>query len=161
MTYEARIDGHNARIAIEAGRLRYESDSVVDAAFEMQAMNSGYYSILIEGRSYTAITIPGGGVAVNGRVYDHVEIVDPRAYRSRDTGGQVGGRQSIAALMPGRVIRVLVETGQQVESGQGLIVVEAMKMQNEVKAPASGKVIEVRFGAGDAVVAGQILVVIE
>ena len=67
----------------------------------------------------------------------------------------------MVALMPGRVIRVLVEAGQQVEAGQGLIVVEAMKMQNEMKAPRAGRVASVKAEAGAAVSAGDILMVIE
>jgi biotin carboxyl carrier protein len=63
--------------------------------------------------------------------------------------------------MPGRVIRVLVEAGQTVEAGQGLIVVEAMKMQNEMKSLAAGRVAEVRAQAGATVKAGDVLVVIE
>jgi biotin carboxyl carrier protein len=63
--------------------------------------------------------------------------------------------------MPGRVIRVLVESGQEIGAGQGLIVVEAMKMQNEMKSPRAGRVAEVRAAAGATVSAGDILVVIE
>ena len=63
--------------------------------------------------------------------------------------------------MPGRVIRVLVEAGQEVEAGQGLIVVEAMKMQNEMKSPKAGKILEIRTLAGSAVAAGDALLVLE
>jgi biotin carboxyl carrier protein len=63
--------------------------------------------------------------------------------------------------MPGRVIRVLVEPGQHVEAGQGLIVVEAMKMQNEMKSLQAGRVAEVKAAAGATVSAGDVLVVIE
>ena len=159
MTYDALVDGRSARIAIEAERLRYESDSVVDAHYEMRALGAGRHSVLIEGRSYTAVAIPGSGIAVNGRVYQ-VDVINPRAYRARGVAHGAGGRQNIAAPMPGRVIRVLVEAGQKVDAGYGLIVIEAMKMQNEIKSPVAGKVMEVRTGAGEAVVAGQILMVI-
>jgi biotin carboxyl carrier protein len=63
--------------------------------------------------------------------------------------------------MPGRVIRILVEKGQEIEAGQGLIVVEAMKMQNEMKSPRAGKVLEIRTTTGAAVSAGESLLVIE
>jgi biotin carboxyl carrier protein len=63
--------------------------------------------------------------------------------------------------MPGRVIRVLVEVGQDVEAGQGLIVVEAMKMQNEMKSPKAGKVLEIKTSEGAAVSAGDALLIIE
>ena len=71
------------------------------------------------------------------------------------------GREPITAPMPGRVIRVLVEPGQEVAAGEGLIVVEAMKMQNEMKAPRAGRVASVKAEAGATVSAGDILVVIE
>lgn len=160
MTYEAVVDGRKARMAIESGKLRYEADPVVDTQYDIHAFGEGRYSVLLDGRSYTAVAIPGGGIAVNGRVYE-VEVVDPRVFRARGAAGRAGGRQSIAAQMPGRVIRVLVEAGQDVEAGQGLIVVEAMKMQNEMRSPAAGKVMEVRIGTGQAVIAGQILMVID
>jgi biotin carboxyl carrier protein len=63
--------------------------------------------------------------------------------------------------MPGKVIRVLVNKGDAVEAGQGLVVVEAMKMQNEMKAARPGRVAEVRVQGGDTVGAGETLVVLE
>jgi biotin carboxyl carrier protein len=63
--------------------------------------------------------------------------------------------------MPGKVIRVLVQKGDEVEAGAGLIVVEAMKMQNEMKAPRAARVLDVRVAGGDTVTAGQTLVVLE
>ena len=63
--------------------------------------------------------------------------------------------------MPGKVVRVLVEPGDSVEAGQGLVVVEAMKMQNEMKSPKAGRVVEVRTRVDAAVVAGEALIVVE
>ena len=63
--------------------------------------------------------------------------------------------------MPGKVVRVLVEEGQEVEAGQGVVVVEAMKMQNELKSPKSGHVAELRAEPGSTVNAGDVLVVVE
>ena len=63
--------------------------------------------------------------------------------------------------MPGKVVRVLVERGQEVEAGAGLVVVEAMKMQNELKSPKAGTVVELRAAPGATVNAGDVLVVIE
>jgi biotin carboxyl carrier protein len=97
---------------------------------------------------------------VNGRVF-RVEVFDPRGLRAREQGGESRGRLKILAPMPGRVIRVLVELNQEVETGQGLIVVEAMKMQNEMKSPRAGKVVEVKTAPGAAVSAGEVLAVIE
>ncbi|MBC7929115.1 MAG: biotin/lipoyl-binding protein, partial [Rubrivivax sp.] len=71
------------------------------------------------------------------------------------------GRAQINAPMPGKVVRVLVEAGQAVEAGAGLVVVEAMKMQNELKSPKTGTVSEVRVEPGATVNAGDVLVIIE
>jgi biotin carboxyl carrier protein len=81
---------------------------------------------------------------------------------ARGSRASVGsGRQKVAAPMPGKVIRVLVKVGDAVDAGQGLVVVEAMKMQNEMKASHSGRVLEIRASAGATVGAGDTLVVLE
>jgi biotin carboxyl carrier protein len=74
---------------------------------------------------------------------------------------QRDGDQPVTAPMPGRVVRVLVAAGDEVAAGQGLVVVEAMKMENELRAPKTGKVKDVNFSAGTPVDAGKVLVVIE
>src|SRR5258708_38860619 len=99
-------------------------------------------------------------MSVNGRRLD-IEVHDPRKLRGRGSAVRDAGRQTVAAAMPGRVIRLLVAIGQAVEAGEGLIVVEAMKMQNEMKSPKAGKVLEIRTTAGAAVAAGDALIVIE
>lgn len=89
-------------------------------------------------------------------------INDPRSLAARRgrRGGAVG-EQVVKAPMPGRVVRLLVAPGDQVETHQGVIVIEAMKMQNELKAFRSGRVRDVRAEPGSAVTAGQLLVVID
>jgi biotin carboxyl carrier protein len=90
-----------------------------------------------------------------------VEIFDPRELRARSSAGASQGRQNVAAPMPGKVVRLLVAAGDAVEAGQGLIVVEAMKMQNEMKSPKAGVVVEIKITEGATVSAGEILIVIE
>ena len=123
----------------------------------------GVYSILQDGRSYevrTTETADGLQVRVNGRDY-LAEVRDQRDAppKSRTGGGE--GRQKVTAAMPGKVIRVLVGEGDVVEAGQGLVVVEAMKMQNEMKSPKAGRVTHLAAKPGGAVMAGEVLVVIE
>jgi biotin carboxyl carrier protein len=90
------------------------------------------------------------------------EIIDPRAWRGRKHGAvEVEGRQEIPAPMPGKVVRVLVAVGDAVETGQGLLVVEAMKMQNEIRSPKSGKVERLLVKEGQAVNAGEVLAWVE
>jgi biotin carboxyl carrier protein len=123
----------------------------------------GVYSVLLEGASYEirVIEASGGLIAhVGGRQFT-VEVSDPRD-TSRGAKSSMGsGRQNVVAPMPGKVVRVLVSVGDSVDVGQGLVVVEAMKMQNEMKASRPGRVIEVRAAAGETVGAGNTLVVLE
>jgi biotin carboxyl carrier protein len=160
LKYEVDVNTYSAKLSVDGKRLRYESGDVYEADYSMEVLPSGLISILMDGRSFAAIPLSETEVSVNGRVY-RVAAYDPRAFRSRTAAGGAHGRQTVVAPMPGRVIRVLVEAGQEVEAGQGVVVVEAMKMQNEMKAPKTGKVVEVRTEAGAAVAAGEPLVVIE
>jgi biotin carboxyl carrier protein len=128
--------------------------------YSIETSGPGTYSVLIEGRSYNAVVLAPGTIQVNDRIFA-VEIFDPRELRSRKSGNASRGRQDILAPMPGKVVRTLVSSGDAVEPGQGLIVVEAMKMQNEMKSPKAGTVVEVRTKDGATVAAGEILVVIE
>ena len=125
----------------------------------IEEVEPGVYSILRAGRSYIA-RVTDSGVVVDGYGFD-VQIRDPRALvrRGNDAGG--AGRQSVKAPMPGKVVRVLVAVGDSVEAGQGLVVVEAMKMQNELKSPKTGKVAQLATEMGAAVAAGEVLVVVE
>jgi biotin carboxyl carrier protein len=102
----------------------------------------GVYSVLVEGRSFEA------------------EVRDPRDRGQKSAAALGSGRQNVFAPMPGKVIRVLVREGDAVDVGQGLVVVEAMKMQNEMKASRGGNVVEVRVRDGETVSAGDVLVVL-
>jgi biotin carboxyl carrier protein len=123
----------------------------------------GIYSVLVGNRSYEVKIVPGGEgyyVDLDGH-RSFVEVRDPRTLVRSGRGGLGEGRLSVAAPMPGKVIRVLVAAGAEVQAGDGLIVVEAMKMQNEMKAPKGGRVVEVAAREGATVVAGEVLAVIE
>ncbi len=91
-----------------------------------------------------------------------VELRDPRSLRSRQKSGvDEKGPKKIVAPMPGRIVRLLVAENDPVEAGQGLIVVEAMKMQNEIKSPKKGVVRKLPAAAGAAVNPGDILAIVE
>lgn len=119
----------------------------------------GIYSVILDGRSYQAY-IEGSTVTIDGWRFE-IELHDPREWsaKSRRHGGE--GVQTIVSPMPGKVVRVLVKPGEEVQAGQGLIVVEAMKMQNEMKAPRAGRVIHVQAKEGSTVTAGEALAAIE
>lgn len=100
-------------------------------------------------------------VSIQGRNYS-VTIVDPKRLRSgQNSDRHHHGVAEIVAPMPGKVVRVQTETGATVEKGAGVIVVEAMKMQNEMKSPRDGVVVSIKVKPGDTVNAGDVLAVIE
>ncbi len=91
-----------------------------------------------------------------------VNITDPKKLRGTGAGsGSAEGIAEIKTAMPGKVVRILLEKDSEVKTGEGVIVVEAMKMQNELKSPKDGIVKEIRFNEGETVNAGDVLVVIE
>ncbi len=122
------------------------------------------YSILINGRAFEAIIIPAAdGVLVRlGGHEFHAVVSDPHAWR-RDRGALFGaeGKQQVTAPMPGKVIRILVSAGEAVEANQGLVVVEAMKMQNEIRAPKAGTIERIFVREGNAVAAGEPLLTMQ
>jgi len=128
-----------------------------------EEVEPGVYSVLEQGRSYEVRivkTAAGWSVETAGHPFA-VEVRDPRDSSARSKKTLGAGRQNIAAPMPGKVIRVLVKEGDQVAAGQGVVVVEAMKMQNAMKAATPGAVVRIRVHDGDTVAAGDVLLTIE
>jgi len=100
-------------------------------------------------------------VTIHGRSHE-VTIVDPKRLRSgQNSDRHHQGVEKIVAPMPGKVVRVQVEAGASVEKGEGVVVVEAMKMQNEMKSPRAGVIVSINVKPGDTVNAGDVLAVIE
>ena len=100
-------------------------------------------------------------VSIRGRNYA-VTIVDPKRLRSgQGSDRHHQGAAEILAPMPGKVVRVQIEAGAKIEKGAGVVVVEAMKMQNEMKSPQAGVVVSINVKAGDTVNAGDVLAVID
>ena len=162
MTWDTLAGGRAGKIRIEGSAFRYEREdgAVREGTFEMEALEPGGFTVLIGGRSYRVSPGAPGELVVNG-VSVPMEVFDPRSLRGRKSGAAQQGPQEISASMPGKVIRLLVAPGDSVEAGQGLVVVEAMKMQNEMKSPKAGRVAEVRTRPDAAVVAGEVLMVVE
>jgi biotin carboxyl carrier protein len=149
-------------ISRAGGGLHFALDgrSLEADAFEIAP---GIYSILIGGQSFEARVDSTGGalrVSVAGREYA-AEIVDPRQWKCYRSGAiEVEGRQQVIASMPGKVVRVLAAAGDIVEAGKGLVVIEAMKMQNEVRSPKSGTVERMLVTEGQAVNSGDVLAIV-
>lgn len=123
--------------------------------------------LLAEGVSYEMTAQPGDRrgrwrIALGGSRFE-VDAVDERtrAIREMTGGGEAEAVKSVNAPMPGLVVRLLVEPGEAVRAGQGLVIVEAMKMENELKAPADGTVARIEVQPGQTVDKGAALVVLE
>ncbi len=141
--------------------------SVGDRTYRVDAARPGAstYSLLVGGRAYEVVVTRRDGlhhVQVGGRSYV-LEVLGERQRRLRDqqAAAAAAGPASVSASMPGRVVALLVGEGDEVEAGQGVIVLEAMKMENELKAPKAGRVSEVCVAEGQATEGGQPLLVIE
>jgi biotin carboxyl carrier protein len=134
-------------------------------AVDARMLEPGVMSLLItypdkQGRQYRCV-LDGDGVVIDGRRYGF-EVVDPRSLQGRrGAGAGTEGPRPVKAPMPGRVVRLLVEVGVEVAEGQGVVVIEAMKMQNELKSPKAGRVVRVAAVVGETVGAGDVLVVVE
>jgi biotin carboxyl carrier protein len=166
MKYEIVINGAQRRVEFtprtdETSRVAFRVDGRLVEADTIR-ISRGAYSILIGGRSLEVTAEESSGgllLRTNGREFQ-VEVIDPRSWRrGRGAGIELEGRQQLVAPMPGKIVRVLVATGEQVTAGQGLLVIEAMKMQNEIRSPKSGTV-EKLAREGQTVNAGEVLVIV-
>jgi biotin carboxyl carrier protein len=129
----------------------------------------GVFSLLLDGHAFEVrVEAAEAGLRVQTAGEDFVvELHDPRLRGagggrggSRRGGLEAEGRQEVSAPMPCKVVRVLVKLGEQVEAGQGLLVVEAMKMQNEIRATRTGKIEKLAVAEGQAVNAGEVLAIV-
>lgn len=171
MTVDVELNGRTRAIAVEpegkSGRFRVTIDgrtSIVDA----QRVGEFGLSLLFDGAgdSCTFQLVPG---PARGELLGHASgRAVPLAVNGRrrtgaggDAGGRHHGEQKISAPMPGRVVRVLVAPGDEVAARQAVAVVEAMKMENELRSPRAGRVKDVAVSAGTSVEAGRVLVIVE
>ena len=166
MKYEVVLDGKTrlVELAREDGGWKITLDgNLLDANAVEVAPNT--FSVLLNGRSHQVRVAPrsDGSLTLHTAVGEYrAEITDPRSWRGRRHGAlEAEGLQQIAAPMPGKVVRLLVKQGDTVEAGQGLMIVEAMKMQNEIRSPKSGKIEKLCAAEGQAVNAGEVLLWVE
>jgi biotin carboxyl carrier protein len=123
----------------------------------------GVFSVLLSRRSFTVYVVPNGATVEvwTGSERHVISIADARDRSSKNKKISTAGPLELRAQMPGKVVKLLVQVGAPVEAGQGLIVVEAMKMQNEMKSPKKGIVSRIHAIEGTTVVAGEALMVVE
>ena len=158
-------DGHGEQvieIAAAAPSYRFRVGDAEERAAHVEMPEPGVYSVLLDGRMYDARveeTTAGLVVVIDGYRFE-MEVRDPRRWSRKDAERGGDGVQTVVAPMPGKVVRVLVAYGDEVKAGQGLLVVEAMKMQNEIKASRAGKILSLTVKEGATVAAGEVLAAI-
>jgi biotin carboxyl carrier protein len=166
MTLHIQIDGRTRRIELPdalTGSIICSLDGE-PKQFDVHLLSPGVLSLVIDGRSHRCILDEGPterAVLLDGKRFVYA-LDDPRSLRSRrGAAADAGGPRPIKAPMPGRVVRILASAGDAVDAQQGILVIEAMKMQNEMKSPKAGSVVRIAVVVGDTVQAGQVLAVIE
>ena len=168
MTVWLEVGGKKQRVEVPSGVNAGPMECVVDGramTVDVKLLEPGVMSLLVlypdkQGRQYRCV-LDGDGVVIGGRRFGF-QVDDPRSLQGRrGAGAGTEGPRPVKAPMPGRVVRLLVEAGEQVVEGQGVVVIEAMKMQNELKAPKAGRVIRVGVAVGGTVGSGDVLVVVE
>lgn len=155
-TLEADFVTSNGTVALTHNEQRYEA--------QLGQPEPGFYTVVLNNRVFRCLLneLPNGQteVLVNGQRIP-VTVHDKKHLRGKAGGAAADGKATLIAPMPGKVVRVLCTVGDEVAAQQGVLVVEAMKMQNEVQAPKAGKLTELRVSEGQTVNAGEVLAVVE
>ncbi len=160
--HEVSLKLADGRAVVEVDGRHYDIEVRKVGSGEYLLINgSNLYRCRVESKRISGFEGESFAAVVRGRSYD-ISVIDPKRLRSgQSSGAHHTGAAEIVSPMPGKIVRVLVEAGSHVEAGAGVIVVEAMKMQNEMKAPKAGMVVSIKVDEGATVNAGDILAVIE
>ena len=168
MKFVATLDGADHQFEVEelaAHALRLKARQGREFEVDVHRVGHSSYSILIDNRSFDfEIVLEGEELVVASRGWSgSCNALADAAQRSQQPGTRpaAAGRAALKAMMPGRVVNVLVNLGDEVAAQQGLLVVEAMKMENELKAPKAGKIVELKVKPGQTVEKGELLLVVE
>lgn len=165
MNYVTTINGLEYEVEVVDERHVRVGDKLLTVDFE-SVSGQPVYSLILGGKSYESFVYQGDEdweVLLRGRQYQ-VKVEDEREKRLRAAaGGGVaeGGEFHLKAPMPGMVVAIPVEEGQQVTKGEVLLILESMKMQNELKAPRDGVVDRIRVKAGESVEQKQTLLSVQ
>jgi biotin carboxyl carrier protein len=166
MTYDVVVDGKTHRLELTRGEKTWlckvdDHEIEVDAALTARDV----LSVLVGDKAYEVKrerSLQGDLHMVIGSARYAVDVQDPRSLRTRRAAaGSEAGPQKVTAPMPGKIVRIMVAVGDEVKAGQGIIVMEAMKMQNEMKSPKDGRVQKLLTSEGSTVNPGDTLAVIE
>lgn len=168
MNYEVTEKGGETwRIGLKELSEGHYEISVDGTTIQVDAAKSGrtIYSIIEDGRQFEAMVDEQGShgfdVLICGQLL-HLEAVDERTKLLAASAAPVAaGKQTIEAEMPGKVVKIVAPVGTEVTEGQGVVVLEAMKMENEIPAPIAGVVTEIGVTEGETVEGGALLFVVE
>ena len=160
--YEIELGGHSRVLEVkrtESGwSLRLDGREM---AVDAERIDGDTLSLVRDGESFAVRRVPGRGMWVRGRYYE-VSVRDRRSWRGRERRSKGGeGAENLTATMPGKVVRLLAREGENVLPNQGIVVVEAMKMQNEIRSPKAGVLKRVLATPGMTVNAGEVLAIVE
>ena len=149
------LDEHQYKIVID------DEEHIIDG----RRLTGHMYSLIVENKSFTVDVAEKDDeytVAYEGKSFQ-VGVLDERKARRGGAGANLGGagEKDVCSMMPGKVVELLVQAGDAVEKDQGVIIIEAMKMENEIRAPVAGTVKAVHVEAGQAVESGELLVELE
>jgi len=164
MQYDVVIDGKNYRLAFDRDGQQWLcrlDGRKIDV--DVVVVQQDILSLRIGSRSYEVKCASVGNemrIWV-GSVCFSAEVRDPRSLRGRERSVDDHGPKKLLAPMPGKIVRVLTSAGSPVQTGTGVVVVEAMKMQNEIKSPKNGTVQKILVAEGEAVNAGDVLAIVE
>ena len=164
MIFDATVEGRTLRVEVRGkdGLYRVILDGR-PVEVDLEESGRDFVSLLIDGRSYEAglEAREGGYTVVLADDALHVDLADASRGTAASPRRPASGPARLTAPMPGKLVRLLVEPGQEVAAGQGLVVMEAMKMENELRSPRAGRVKEIPVREGQAVEAGALLALVE
>ena len=155
-TYRIEVDFRDGKYLVTIGDRQYEIDS--------QPISENCLSLLVNEKAYTVFIVEEEGkkyISIQGEQFCVEEAKAETGARSIAESATLKGTPTIAAPMPGKIVKILVGEGDKVEKGQGLVIVEAMKMENEIRSPSAGIVEKINFKEGDLVDAAEPIIELE
>ena len=161
MKYSVTVKGRAFDVEIVGGRARVDGHDVEASLHSVPGSPVRHLVVADAGESYAMVRQGGGWAVLKGGEVWEAHVVDERTQALQAVTGRAGpasGRHVMMAPMPGLVLRLEVDVGAAVKAGQGMIVLEAMKMENELSTPVAGRVTAVHVAPGQAVEKGTALV---
>jgi biotin carboxyl carrier protein len=162
MIYEVALNGQVHRLELKRTENGWGCTlDGKDISVDVVQISADAISLLLNGKSYEIRRDEGSKIFVENRPYE-VIVTDPRSWRGRRGRANAdSGARKLTASMPGKVVRLLAAEGDEVQAGQGIVVIEAMKMQNEIRSPKQGRVQKLLVKEGTNVNAGEVLALVE